>query len=68
MVTFPSARKGQAVPKKQSAERTNGPARKASRGRGENSNAATVRSGDGSGFIAAIRPATVEIFSAKSGA
>ena len=50
---------------KKSAEQKHGPARAACRGRGENSNAAIVRSMIGSGFIAAFQSATVEIFSAK---
>jgi hypothetical protein len=41
----------------------NGRSRETCRGRGENSNASIVGSAYGSGFVAAIRPATVEIFS-----
>ena len=48
-----------------SARWKNGPARPACRDRSENSNASIVRSAPGGGFIAAIGPAAVEIFSAK---
>jgi hypothetical protein len=42
-----------------------GPAPGTCRGHRENSNASIVRPLIHSGFVAAIRPATVEIFSAK---
>ena len=61
---IPSAHGETFVPR-QSAWEKDGPGRRACRWPGENSNASIVRSDDGSGFIAAIRPATIEIFSAE---
>src|SRR5260370_38877231 len=47
------------------AERTSEPVREGCRGRGENSKASIVGSSGHGGFIAAIQPATIEIFSEK---
>jgi hypothetical protein len=47
------------------AHQENGPVRETCRGRSENSNASIVRPLIHSGFIAATRPATVEIFSQR---
>jgi hypothetical protein len=60
----PSAPAGTFVPRL-AHPRKNGAVREACRGRRENSNASVVWSLIHSGFIAAVLPATVEIFSAK---
>jgi hypothetical protein len=51
---------------KKGAERENGAAREVSRDDGKNNNTVIVRAAGGSDFVAAIEPATVKTFSARS--
>src|SRR6202140_6027553 len=51
---------------KASADRTNERADPVCRGHGKNSDTPTVRPGNGNGFLAVVRPATVEIFYTKT--